>query len=60
MKRISSLLLVIAFTGVILLPVTSTVNTTFSNEIHTADNTNGPVPPLPPCAVEAPATSFQV
>jgi hypothetical protein len=48
MKRISALLLVIAFAGVILLPVASTVNNTFSNEVRTADGTL-PIPPWPPC-----------
>jgi hypothetical protein len=48
MKRITSLLLVIAFAGSILLPVTSTVNNTFSKGIHTADG-GGPTPPIPPC-----------
>jgi hypothetical protein len=48
MKRITSLLLAIAFAGAILLPVAVTVNNTFSNEICMA-NGPGPTPPLPPC-----------
>lgn len=48
MKRITSLLLVIAFAGVILLPVANTVNNTLSNSVRTADG-GGPTPPLPPC-----------
>jgi hypothetical protein len=59
MKRITALLLVIAFAGVILLPVASTVNNTFSNEIHVADGTNGPVPPWPPCVFDAPTNAVQ-
>jgi len=52
MKRITALLLVIAFAGVILLPVAVTVNNTFSNDVRIADGAGGgiPVPPMPPCA----------
>jgi hypothetical protein len=59
MKRITSLLLVIAFAGAILLPVASTVNNTFSNEISVADGTNGPVPPIPPCVFDALAIAVE-
>jgi hypothetical protein len=59
MKRITSLLLVIVFAGVILLPVTSTVNDSLSNDIRTADGII-PVPPLPPCARPAGVPTVQV
>jgi len=59
MKRITSLLLVIAFAGVILLPVAATVNNTFSNVVPVADGP-GPQPPLPPCLLDAPSTALQV
>jgi hypothetical protein len=52
MKRLTALLLVLAFAGVILVPVTSTVNNTFSNDVRTADGP-GPVPPMPPCLLAA-------
>jgi hypothetical protein len=60
MKRMTALLLVIAFAGVILVPVTSTVNNTFSNSVQTADGP-GPVPPMPPCLLaSAPEATLQV
>jgi hypothetical protein len=58
MKRITALLVVLAFAGVILLPVTTTVNHTFSNENLVADGMTGPTPPIPPC-VFASATAVQ-
>jgi hypothetical protein len=47
MKRITSLLLVIAFAGAILLPVAGTVNKHYSDRTIAADG-GGPVPPTPP------------
>ena len=48
MKHITSLLLVIAFAGVILLPVNVTVNKRSSENLTIADG-GGPIPPIPPC-----------
>jgi hypothetical protein len=47
MKRITSLLLVIAFAGAILLPVASTVNKHDSENVTVADG-GVPIPPIPP------------
>ena len=59
-ERITALLLVIAFAGVILVPVSSTVNNTFSNGVQTADGP-APVPPMPPCLLAAaPNATLQV
>ena len=51
MKRIASLLLVIAFAGAILLPVAGTVNKHYSDRLNVADG-GIPVPPLPPIGCE--------
>ena len=59
MKRITSLLLVIAFAGAILLPVANTVKTGSSYEGCVADGGN-PVPPPPPCLVGSPNTNLQL
>jgi hypothetical protein len=59
MKRLTSVLLVLAFAGVILLPVAGTDNNTFSNDAYSADNNGGPLPPLPPCTFETPCTIQQ-
>jgi hypothetical protein len=53
MKRITSLLLVIAFTGMILLPVAGAVKTASSYGDYIADG-GVPVPPPIPCAVGGP------
>jgi hypothetical protein len=58
MKRITSLLLVIAFAGAILLPVAVTVNKHSSDTITTADG-SGPVPPPIPCAFEISPAGIQ-
>jgi hypothetical protein len=59
MKRLTSLLLVIAFAGAILLPVAATVNNSFSNDNQIADGGGGkPVPPLPPCVFSASESSL--
>jgi hypothetical protein len=47
MKRIASLLLVIAFAGAILLPVASTVNKHCSESVTIADG-GSPIPTIPP------------
>jgi hypothetical protein len=47
MKRVTSLLLVIAFAGAILLPVNVTVNNHSSENLIIADG-NNPIPPIPP------------
>ena len=52
MKRLTSLLLVIAFAGVILLPVTVTVNKHSSDRLSAADG-GKPIPPVPPIGCEA-------
>jgi hypothetical protein len=49
MKRLTGSLLVLAFAGLILLPVTTIFKTASSNHIHVADGSNGPNPPWPPC-----------
>ena len=59
MKRLTSLLLVIAFAGVILQPVDITVKTSSSYEGYIADG-GIPVPPPPPCLVGTPGTDLQV
>jgi hypothetical protein len=58
MKRIASLLLVIAFAGTILLSGSSKLNGILSNHVIVADGGGGgiPVPPLPPCAFPASAS----
>jgi hypothetical protein len=48
MKRVICLLLVIAFAGVMLLPVISHVNLSTGNGHQLADGNNGPLPPWPP------------
>jgi hypothetical protein len=48
MKRIICLVLVVAFAGVMLLPVASHVNPFPGNRIQTADGGTGPLPPWPP------------
>ena len=48
MKRITSLLLVIAFAGVTLLPVTLAVNRHSGNKVLRADG-GLPIPQWPPC-----------
>ncbi len=58
MKRITSLLLVIAFAGVILLPVNVTVNNRSSESPQIADGGN-PIPPVPPCVFNSPASVLQ-
>jgi hypothetical protein len=59
MKRLTSLLLVIAFAGAILLPVTAAVNNTYSNQSFSADGGGGkPQPPLPPCLFSSIDTSL--
>jgi hypothetical protein len=47
MKRITCLVLVIAFAGVMLLPIAAHVNQFPGNRIQTADG-GQPVPPWPP------------
>jgi hypothetical protein len=58
MKRITSLLLVIAFAGVILLPSSRERNSLLSNQSVIADGggSGKPVPPMPPC-VFSPASA---
>lgn len=53
MKRITSLLLVIAFAGVMLLPVSLAVNHHSGNQVLRADGVS-PIPPIPPCVFNAP------
>lgn len=48
MKRVTSLLLVLALAGVILLPVNATVNNHLSENTTIADG-GSPLPPPPPC-----------
>jgi hypothetical protein len=48
MKRVICLLLVVAFAGVMLLPVAAHVNQFSDNRIQIADGNNGPLPPWPP------------
>ena len=59
MKYLKVLALVFAVLAVIVTPVGSTVNTTFSNQVLSADNPGGPIPPLPPCVLAAPGLSVQ-
>jgi hypothetical protein len=47
MKRIGALLLVVAFAGVMLLPVASHVNLVPGNHVQIADGGGG-APPVPP------------
>jgi hypothetical protein len=58
MKRITSLLLVIAVAGVILLPSSRERNSLLSNQPVIADGGSPtvPVPPMPPC-VFSPASA---
>lgn len=63
MKRLTSLLLVIAFAGAILLPVNATVNNHSSDQLSIADG-NGPLPPMPPippigCAFDITSINLQ-
>lgn len=59
MKRITSLVLVIAFTAVILLPVGVNVNNRYSENVTTADG-GAPIPPPIPCAYgDSPASLVQ-
>jgi hypothetical protein len=60
MKRITSLLLVIAFAGAILLPVAGTVNKHYSENVNIADGT-APIPPVPPigCAFDTARGALQ-
>jgi len=57
MKRITALLLVLAFAGVILLPVNVAVNNHSSENTTIADG-NGPIPPIPPCVFNASRSSL--
>jgi len=59
MKRITALLLVLAFAGVILLPVNARVNNRSSENLSIADGSL-PVPPPPPCVFSAPIAALQV
>ena len=56
MKRITALFLVIAFAGVILLPVNVAVNSHSSDTLIIADGTP-PIPPIPPCVFDAPSAA---
>jgi hypothetical protein len=58
MKRIASLLLVTAFAGMILLPVTVTVNRLYSDRLNVADG-NVPIPPIPPIGCDAISAALQ-
>jgi hypothetical protein len=58
MKRITALLLALAFAGVILLPVNVTVNNHLSESTRIADG-GSPTPPLPPCLFSAPSAGLQ-
>jgi hypothetical protein len=58
MKRITSLLLVIAFAGAILLPVTGTVNKHYSENVAIADG-GTPIPPIPPIGCDAISAALQ-
>jgi hypothetical protein len=60
MKRITSLLLVIAFAGMILLPSSLERNSLLSNQPVIADGYPKPVPPLPPCALPESDPSLSV
>ena len=60
MKRITALLLFLAFVGVIVLPVTSTFNNSLSDDIRIADGATGPMPPLPPNVFSTSGTGVQV
>jgi hypothetical protein len=51
MKRVTYLLLALAFAGVILLPVNAAVNNHSSEKTMIADG-GSPLPPPPPCAVD--------
>jgi hypothetical protein len=56
MKRLTSLLLVIAFAGAILLPVNVTVNNRSGEKLSIADG-GVPIPPWPPCVTSGPSDS---
>ncbi len=58
MKRITAVLLVLAFAGVILLPVNVTVNNHSSEKPSIADN-GGPVTASPPCVFDASSSGSQ-
>lgn len=60
MKRITSLLLVIAFAAAIVLPSSSKFNNLLSNQPAIADGNPKPVPPLPPCAFPQSGPSLNV
>ena len=59
MKRITALLLVLAFAGVIVLPSANTVNTDSTPGTSLADGTP-PVPPWPPCVFDQSYASTSV
>jgi hypothetical protein len=59
MRRITRVLLLLAFTGVIVLPVAITFNNPFSNDGRVADG-NGPIPPWPPCAFGSSGSALPV
>ena len=59
MKRLTSLLFVIAFAGAILLPVNVSVNKLPSDNLNIVDG-GAPIPPPPPCAFETSPAGLQL